>query len=42
MTATQYGCRWGRSTTDHLVRLDSIIKIAFAKSEHSVSMFFDF
>ena len=33
--------RQGRSTIDHLVRFESFIRIAFAKNEYVVSIFFD-
>ena len=40
---TNFQCRFrkGRSTTDHLVRLESFIRDAFIKKEHVVSVFFD-
>ena len=41
ITNTQCGCRRGRSTVDHLVRLESVIRVAFVNSEHFVSVFFD-
>ena len=37
----QYGFRQGRSTTDVLVRLDSDIKLAFARKQHTIVVFFD-
>lgn len=37
----QYGFRRNRSTTDALIRLDSFIKVAFARKEHVVAVFFD-
>ena len=42
ITPTQCGCRRRRSTTDHLVRLESvIIRVEFVNSEHFISVFFD-
>ena len=38
---SQYGFRKCRSTAEALVRLDSYIKIAFARKEHVVAVFFD-
>lgn len=38
---SQYGFRRHRCTTDALVRLDNFIKIAFARKEHVVAVFFD-
>lgn len=37
----QYGFRHGRSTTDALVRIDTDIKMAFARKEHTIAVFFD-
>jgi ribonuclease HI len=37
----QCGCRKNRSTIDHLVRLESSIRRAFAHNEHFISIFFD-
>lgn len=37
----QYGFRKFRSTTDVLVRLDTFIKMAFARKVHVVTVFFD-
>ena len=37
----QYGFRRGRSTTDTLVKLDTNIKTAFAKKQHTVAVFYD-
>lgn len=37
----QCGCRKCRSTIDHLVRLESMIRSGFANHEHVVSIFFD-
>ena len=37
----QSGFRQGRSTTDHLVRLESYIKEGFAQKEHVLGVFFD-
>ena len=36
----QSGFRSGRSTTDHLVRLETFIRDAFIKKEHVVAVFF--
>jgi len=37
----QSGFRYGRSTNDHLVRLETFIRDAFIKKEHLVAVFFD-
>jgi ribonuclease HI len=37
----QSGFRHGRSTTDHLVRLESFIRDGFVRGHHVVSVFFD-
>ena len=37
----QSGFRKQRSTTDHLVRLESFVREAFVPGEHVVSIFFD-
>jgi Reverse transcriptase (RNA-dependent DNA polymerase) len=37
----QSGFRKQRSTTDHLVRLESFVREAFIRGEHVVSIFFD-
>ena len=37
----QCKCRRGRSTLDHLVRLENEIRRGFAAGEHQVSIFFD-
>lgn len=37
----QCGFRAGRSTVDHLVRLESIVREAFIRSQHCISVFFD-
>ena len=37
----QCGFRKGRSTTDHLVRLEKLIREAFLQKEHLVAVFFD-
>jgi len=41
LTSLQCGCRPNRSTTDHLIRLESEVRKAFATNEHLVSIFFD-
>ena len=41
MAAVQCGCRRKRSTVDHLVRLETMARRAFAHGEHVVSVFFD-
>ena len=41
ITDFQCGFRSQRSTTDHLVRLETVIREAFAKKQHLVSVFFD-
>jgi potassium voltage-gated channel Eag-related subfamily H protein 8 len=38
---SQYGFRRCRSTVDVLARIDTFIKIAFARKEHVVAVFFD-
>ena len=35
------GFRQGRSTLGHLVRFETIIRNAFAKKEHALSIYFD-
>jgi len=35
------GFRKQRSTTDHLVRLESFVREAFAQRQHAVGVFFD-
>ena len=37
----QSGFRWGRSTLDHLVSLESFVREAFIKKEHAVAVCFD-
>ena len=37
----QCGFRKQRSTTDHLVRLESFVREAFAQRQHAVGVFFD-
>ena len=41
ITKYQSGFRRARSTIDHVVRLETIIRDAFLKGEHVVSVFFD-
>jgi len=41
MSPIQCGCLRGRSTVDHLVRLETEIRKAQAHSQHCVSVFFD-
>ncbi|OOZ37989.1 hypothetical protein BOW52_09705 [Solemya elarraichensis gill symbiont] len=41
LTNIQCGFRQGRSTIDHLVRLENYIRDAFLKKEHVVTVFFD-
>jgi hypothetical protein len=41
ITDFQCGFRRNRSTTDHLVRLETFIRDGFAKREHVVAVFFD-
>ena len=41
ITPTQSGFRKGRSTTDHLIRLESFVREAFAQRQHAVAIFFD-
>ena len=40
-TDTQCGFRKNKSTTDHLVRLETFIRDAFIKKQHAVAIFFD-
>ncbi len=37
----QNGFRWNRSTLDHLVRFETIVRDTFIKKEHLVAIFFD-
>jgi len=37
----QSGFRKQRSTTDHLVRLESFVREAFVQRQHAVAIFFD-
>ena len=41
ITPLQCGFRKQRSTTDHLVRLESFIREAFIQRQHTVAVFFD-
>ena len=41
ITNFQSGLRHQRSTHDHLVRLETLIRETFIKNEHLVSVFFD-
>ena len=41
ITEYQSGFRSERSTTDHLIRLESFIRDAFIKKEHVIAIFFD-
>ena len=41
LTPYQSGFRKNRSTTDHLVRLETFIRDAFIKKQHVVAIFFD-
>ncbi|KAL5007718.1 hypothetical protein ScPMuIL_016524, partial [Solemya velum] len=41
LTNIQCGFKSQRSTTDHLVRLETFIREAFIRKEHVVSIFFD-
>ena len=41
LTKYQSGFRSNRSTVDHLVRLETFIREAFARKEHIVAVFFD-
>ena len=41
ITPLQCGFRKQRSTTDHLVRLESFIREAFIQWQHAVAVFFD-
>jgi len=40
ISAMQSGFRKQRSTTDHLVRLESFVREAFAQRQHAVGVFF--
>ena len=41
LSSLQSGFRKSRSTTDHLIRLESFIRQSFVKGEHNVALFFD-
>ena len=41
ITPVQCGFRKHRSTTDHLVRLESFVREAFIQRQHAVAIFFD-
>ena len=41
LTALQSGFRKTRSTTDHLIRLETFIRNSFIKGQHCVGVFFD-
>ena len=41
VTPVQSGFRKQRSTTDHLVRLESFVREAFVQRQHAVAIFFD-
>ena len=41
LTTAQCGCQKGRSTIDHLIRLETAIRTAYAHKEHFISVFFD-
>ena len=41
ITSSQSGFRRGRSTTDQLIRLESIVRDGFVRGHHVVSVFFD-
>ena len=41
ITPVQSGFRKQRSTTDHLVRLESFVREAFVQRQHAVVIFFD-
>jgi len=41
LTKMQCGFRRQRSTNDHLVRLESFVREAFAQQQHAVGVFFD-
>ena len=41
ITSVQCGFRKQRSTTDHLVRLESFVREAFVQRQHAVAVFFD-
>lgn len=37
----QCGFRWGKSTLDHLIRIESFLQDTFIKKVHAVAVFFD-
>lgn len=41
ITKFQSGFRWNRSTLDHLVRFETLVRETFLKKEHLVAIFFD-
>lgn len=41
LSELQCGFRTGRSTTDHLVRVETMIREAFVRRQHCLSVFFD-
>jgi len=41
ITPVQRGFRKQRSTTDHLLRLESFVREAFVQQQHAVAIFFD-
>ena len=41
MTNLQTGFRKARSTIDHLICLETLIREAFAKKEHMIAIFFN-
>jgi len=41
LTKTQCSFRKQRSTNDHLVRLESFVREAFAQRQHAIGVFFD-
>ena len=41
LSIKQYGFRRCHSTTDGLVRLDTAIKTAFARKQHTIAVFLD-
>ena len=41
LSPIQCGCRKGRSTLDHLVRLEDSIRKTYQRGEHFISVFFD-
>ena len=41
ITPEQCGCTKGKSTLDHLTRMENSVRTAFAHNQHYISIFFD-